>query len=1254
MKIEMRIFYFIAVLFCLINADASHLLGGDITYTYLNGNIYRFDVTLYRDCNECTIGNQGGGNSTSNCNDLDELYVRTVTSSCGNTIIDPITLTKTGFTNITPVCNLENSVCGTNPTIAYGMEAHHYTGTIDFANYTTYTNCMFEVFFQSSERNEHINILAQEEEKLYVSAQINPWKENKSSPQFTSYPTLLFPVNEPVYGGDYVTEKEGDSIIYKWVQPLKNYTTPIPYASGYSTQHFIDAYCVTGINCSPDRTTTPPRGIYLNNTTGDYAFTPISSGQYGTRVVEIEQWRKHAGTYYLAGKVKRDIIVIVNTSSNHAPKVVANDLYEACVGETWNLSISALDNLHLPSSTQDSVELQAVYTLADLTSSTSASNTAPYQNLILNIKLDTSHIGTHFIRVKARDNYCPLYGQSEKTIMLIVRPAPQADITINDVFCGNNVIAAVTTDTLEYNLTINGSESIEPLPYVYTNFNSEDIRYKVTYTDSYGCIDSFEQIKSNLGNLAVLPALVNGSTNVCERDSLNHWLTHSDHEISSVNWETNGINYQTDTLTEVANSAQIKYSYILKENNYFCQQDDSFLITIHKTPEITLNTEPELCFMPQLDLSTVDILPEGGQWRYAGIPISTHFELDKYIPNIDVDVEFHYTVMDSTTQCKTRLPVTLKVKQAPELQLQNQQICAGDNPFNLNNIISLPFRYSTANIDWEMLTMIGAYYHDGITPKIDIPTHGTGVYRIAGKNTFANGCVAADTANILVDLEIQLSSNGIFQGCQTNQTVLLQDLFDINVEGGNWSCDQPDMVYYDSLKTENDCGDILLRYVYDQYGCYDEMTLPFNIVCRPSFNIVLEDSLCTDADPIRLPLVHQWQGNGISSDTLYPSLLKEGLNIVNASNEIEICTYDTSLAITALAPLDFKLNDIAKKLCEGELLTLDIDAPDYAQLFLKNCEQISLIIGESYIYTPTACDLATQEIALTLSSASHLNCPSHTKHITVPYFDKPKVSFTSIYEQCEPYDLYLSLEDNQLHKIDYTLSNDTEEWSGQGIQIHATKLLAGDYTLDLSLEHTNGCTAEQTAINFLSINPKPIASLSLLGEDRVPISKRQLILSSYSTIASGQLTNNWYYTKQGVSTHFSTQDNPILELPLDTGVFTLSVVAESDNYCRDTANTTVSVVPDIIAFIPNAFTPDNKGPESNSVFRVTSEHASKFHIEIFNKWGQKVFATDNIDEAWNGTYLGQHCQDGVYIYAIELVNHAGSLYKYQGTVNLLR
>ena len=159
---------------------------------------------------------------------------------------------------------------------------------------------------------------------------------------------------------------------------------------------------------------------------------------------------------------------------------------------------------------------------------------------------------------------------------------------------------------------------------------------------------------------------------------------------------------------------------------------------------------------------------------------------------------------------------------------------------------------------------------------------------------------------------------------------------------------------------------------------------------------------------------------------------------------------------------------------------------------------------------------------------------------------------------------------------------------------------------------------------------------------------------NYSSITNGLLNSTWCYKKLDNTQLFSTNNNPTYLLPADTGNFKIILIAESDVACKDTASQNVLVVPDIIAFIPNAFTPDNKGPKANSVFRVTSDHAQEYHIDIFNKWGQKVYASHNIEEVWDGTYLGQYCQNGVYVYAIVLINKAGKEYNYHGTVNLIR
>jgi gliding motility-associated-like protein len=67
-------------------------------------------------------------------------------------------------------------------------------------------------------------------------------------------------------------------------------------------------------------------------------------------------------------------------------------------------------------------------------------------------------------------------------------------------------------------------------------------------------------------------------------------------------------------------------------------------------------------------------------------------------------------------------------------------------------------------------------------------------------------------------------------------------------------------------------------------------------------------------------------------------------------------------------------------------------------------------------------------------------------------------------------------------------------------------------------------------------------------------------------------------------------------------------------------------------FIPNAFTPDDDG--LNDVFRVVGPDTDTFLLQIFNRWGQLVFESNDITEPWMGEHSnGAHyVPDGIYIY----------------------
>jgi len=60
------------------------------------------------------------------------------------------------------------------------------------------------------------------------------------------------------------------------------------------------------------------------------------------------------------------------------------------------------------------------------------------------------------------------------------------------------------------------------------------------------------------------------------------------------------------------------------------------------------------------------------------------------------------------------------------------------------------------------------------------------------------------------------------------------------------------------------------------------------------------------------------------------------------------------------------------------------------------------------------------------------------------------------------------------------------------------------------------------------------------------------------------------------------------------------------------------------------------------------------NFSIFNRWGQVVFETTNIDDGWNGQYNGAPQPMGVYIYTVKAVTNTGRKFVKQGNITLIR
>ena len=68
-------------------------------------------------------------------------------------------------------------------------------------------------------------------------------------------------------------------------------------------------------------------------------------------------------------------------------------------------------------------------------------------------------------------------------------------------------------------------------------------------------------------------------------------------------------------------------------------------------------------------------------------------------------------------------------------------------------------------------------------------------------------------------------------------------------------------------------------------------------------------------------------------------------------------------------------------------------------------------------------------------------------------------------------------------------------------------------------------------------------------------------------------------------------------------------------------------------YIPNAFTPNGNG--KNEVFKPVMNDIFEFQFNIYNRWGELIFATSNLEEGWDGTFNGSPCMQGMYLWTVD-------------------
>lgn len=131
------------------------------------------------------------------------------------------------------------------------------------------------------------------------------------------------------------------------------------------------------------------------------------------------------------------------------------------------------------------------------------------------------------------------------------------------------------------------------------------------------------------------------------------------------------------------------------------------------------------------------------------------------------------------------------------------------------------------------------------------------------------------------------------------------------------------------------------------------------------------------------------------------------------------------------------------------------------------------------------------------------------------------------------------------------------------------------------------------------------------------------------------------------------------------GEYYVTLRVDNEWGCADSFTSNIPITAETGGKIsyPNVFTPDPSGPSGgyygdynldNYIFYPVSEGVVEYHLMIYNRWGELIFETFDIEQGWDGYYRGELCQQDVYVFKAEAVFSNGDTDTVVGDLTLLR
>ncbi len=206
----------------------------------------------------------------------------------------------------------------------------------------------------------------------------------------------------------------------------------------------------------------------------------------------------------------------------------------------------------------------------------------------------------------------------------------------------------------------------------------------------------------------------------------------------------------------------------------------------------------------------------------------------------------------------------------------------------------------------------------------------------------------------------------------------------------------------------------------------------------------------------------------------------------------------------------------------------------------------------------------------------------------------------------------------------------------------------GVYTVRVEITSPLNCYIYDEFINLITVDTPPVADFICDPDSGLTNFNNTVHFIDNSTGAEHW---NWL-----IGSKFTTvEQNPTYTFP-DTGLVKVRLIITHPAGCKDSITKELDIRPVITWYMPNAFTPNGDGKNDDFFGKGFLYGVTNFKMQIWNRWGEMVFETNNPDDKWNGERRnsGGMSPEGVYIYVVTFTGPRGEPNEYKGFATVVR